>query len=62
MTAKMDLTAEQAAASLMHCKLGNCTAEKRVLPSGKTSDPVSGASTVSLSNVSLPTVIPVFIA
>jgi flagellar hook-associated protein 2 len=55
MTAKMDLTAEQAAASFNALQAGTTAPLKTSILSGKTSDPVSGASTVSLSNVSLPT-------
>jgi flagellar hook-associated protein 2 len=55
MTAKMDLTAEQAAASFNALQSGTTAPLKTSILSGKTSDPVSGASTVSLSNVSLPT-------
>ena len=55
MTAKMDLTAEQAAASFNALQAGTTAPLKTSILSGKTSDPVSGASTVSLSDVSLPT-------
>jgi flagellar hook-associated protein 2 len=55
MTAKMDLTAEQAAASFNALQAGTTAPLKTSILNGKTSDPVSGASTVSLSNVSLPT-------
>jgi len=55
MTAKMDLTAEQAAASFNALQSGTTAPLKTSILSGKTSDPVTGASTVSLSNVSLPT-------
>jgi flagellar capping protein FliD len=55
MTAKMDLTAEQAAASFNALQAGTTAPLKTSILSGNTSDPVSGASTVSLSNVTLPT-------
>ena len=55
MTAKMDLTATEAAASFNALQAGATAPLTTSIVNGKTSDPVSGASTVSLSNVVLPT-------
>ena len=55
MTAKMDLTATEAAASFNALQAGATAPLTTSIVNGKTSDPVSGASTVSLSNVALPT-------
>ena len=55
MTAKMDLTASEAAASFNALQAGATAPLTTSIVNGKTSDPVSGASTVSLSNVALPT-------
>ena len=54
MTAKMDLTAAQSAASFNALQSGATAPLQTSILNGKTSDPVSGGSTVSLSNVSLP--------
>ena len=54
MTAKTDLTAAQAAASFNALQSGATAPLTTSISNGKTSDPVSGASTVSLSNVALP--------
>jgi flagellar hook-associated protein 2 len=54
MTAKTDLTAAQAAASFNALQAGATAPLITSITNGKTSDPVSGASTVSLSNVALP--------
>lgn len=54
MTAKTDLTATQAAASFNALQAGATAPLITSITNGKTSDPVSGASTVSLSNVALP--------
>jgi flagellar hook-associated protein 2 len=54
MTAKMDLTAAQAAASFNALQAGSTAPLITSITNGKTSDPVSGAATVSLSNVALP--------
>jgi flagellar capping protein FliD len=54
MTAKTDLTATQAAASFNALQAGASAPLITSITNGKTSDPVSGASTVSLSNVALP--------
>lgn len=55
MTAKIDLTASQAAASFNALQAGATAPLTTSILNGKTSDPVSGASTISLSNVALPT-------
>ncbi|QWE29102.1 flagellar filament capping protein FliD [Polynucleobacter sp. AM-7D1] len=55
MTAKMDLTAAQSAASFNALQAGATAPLQTSILNGKTSDPVSGGSTVSLSNVALPT-------
>jgi len=55
MTAKIDLTATEAAASFNALQAGATAPLTTSIVNGKTSDPVSGASTVSLSNVALPT-------
>ena len=54
MTAKMDLTAAQSAASFNALQAGATAPLTTSITNGKTSDPVSGGSTVSLSNVALP--------
>ncbi len=55
MTAKIDLTESQAAASFNALQAGTTAPLTTSILNGKVSDPVSGASTVSLSNVALPT-------
>jgi flagellar hook-associated protein 2 len=55
MTAKMDLTATEAAASFNALQAGTTAPLTTSIVNGKTSDPVGGASTISLSNVALPT-------
>ena len=55
MTAKIDLTATDAAASFNALQAGTTAPLTTSIVNGKTSDPVSGASTISLSNVALPT-------
>ena len=55
MTAKIDLTASQAAASFNALQAGTTAPLTTSILNGKTSDPVNGASTISLSNVALPT-------
>jgi len=55
MTAKIDLTAADAAASFNALQAGTTAPLTTSIVNGKTSDPVSGASTISLSNVALPT-------
>ena len=55
MTAKMDLTAAQSAASFNALQSGATAPLQTSILNGKSSDPVSGGSTVSLSNVALPT-------
>ncbi|WP_438979451.1 flagellar filament capping protein FliD [Polynucleobacter sp.] len=55
MTAKMDLTAAQSAASFNALQSGATAPLQTSILNGKTSDPISGGSTVSLGNVSLPT-------
>lgn len=54
MTAKMDLTAAQSAASFNALQAGATAPLTTSITNGKTSDPVSGGSTVSLSNIALP--------